>query len=123
MANSILVIAPYWHAGTWVFDAPDVVTALAAAGYHTVCVGGVGFFNQRSPLGRVLPGLFAERHWSPELGVTNPASFEAQLDLIDSITSAGPDPLSLAAAPQPCPSMWAPTMYISFGVVVPTLVQ
>src|SRR5215470_2369612 len=27
---------------TWVFDAPDVVTALAKEGYHTVCVGGVG---------------------------------------------------------------------------------
>src|SRR5262245_12468630 len=31
-------------AGTWVFDAPDLVTGLAAAGYHTACVGGVGFF-------------------------------------------------------------------------------
>jgi hypothetical protein len=75
---------------TWVFDEPDVVGALANAGYHTVCVGGVGFFNQRSALGRVLPGLFAERHWAPELGVTNPGSFEAQLDVIERITSAGP---------------------------------
>ena len=23
MPNQILVIAPYWHAGTWVFDDPD----------------------------------------------------------------------------------------------------
>jgi hypothetical protein len=23
MANSILVIAPYWHSGTWVFDDPE----------------------------------------------------------------------------------------------------
>lgn len=23
MPNAILVIAPYWHAGTWVFDDPD----------------------------------------------------------------------------------------------------
>ena len=23
-ANSIMVIAPYWHAGTWVFDDPSV---------------------------------------------------------------------------------------------------
>ena len=45
---------------TWVFDAPDVVSALAAAGYHTVCVGGVGFFNRKPPLGAVLPALFAE---------------------------------------------------------------
>ena len=33
-----------------------------------------------------------------------------------SITSAVPDPSSLAASPQPCPSMCAPTMYISFGM-------
>jgi arylsulfatase A-like enzyme len=75
---------------TWVFDQPDVVSALAAAGYHTVCVGGVGFFNQRSALGRVLPGLFGERHWTPDLGVTNPRSFEAQLDVVERVTSAGP---------------------------------
>ena len=72
-------------AGTWVFDAPDVVTALASAGYHTVCVGGVGFFNRRSPLGSVLPGLFAESHWTPELGVTDPASFEHQLDVVEQV--------------------------------------
>ena len=40
-----------------------------------------------------------------------------------SITSAVPDPSSLAASPQPCPSMCAPTMYISFGYFVPTFVQ
>jgi arylsulfatase A-like enzyme len=75
---------------TWVFDAPDVVTALAKAGYHTVCVGGVGFFSRNSPLGSVLPGLFKESHWAPELGVTNPASFEAQLDLVESLHGVGP---------------------------------
>ena len=77
-------------AGTWVFDAPDVVTALASAGYHTVCVGGVGFFNRRSPLGSVLPGLFAESHWTPELGVTDPASFEHQLEVVDKVDHPGP---------------------------------
>ncbi len=40
-----------------------------------------------------------------------------------SITSAVPEPSSLAASPQPMPSMCAPTMYISSGRVVPTLVQ
>jgi hypothetical protein len=76
--------------GTWVFDAPDLVTGLAAAGYHTVCVGGVGFFNKLSPLGGVLPGLFGESHWSPALGVTNPASFEAQLDVVASLPADKP---------------------------------
>ena len=45
-------------ATTCVFDAADIVSGLAQRGYHTACIGGVGFFNKRSPLGRVLPGLF-----------------------------------------------------------------
>src|SRR5690348_4533832 len=76
--------------GTWVFDAPDLVTALAENGYHTVCVGGVGFFNPAWPLGAVLPGLFAESHWSTELGVTNPASFEAQLEVVEALREDDP---------------------------------
>lgn len=70
---------------TCVLDAPDLVTGLAGRGYHTVCIGGVGFFNKRSPLGAVLPGLFAESHWSPELGVTDPRSTEHQVRLATSI--------------------------------------
>jgi hypothetical protein len=68
---------------TCVFDAPDIVTGLAGRGYHTVCVGGVGFFNKLTPLGRVLPNLFAESHWSPELGVTDPRSTENQVALAE----------------------------------------
>jgi hypothetical protein len=66
-------------ARTLVFDAPDIVTGFANAGYHTICVGGVGFFNKRSPLGRVLPGLFAESWWDESLGVTCPASARNQI--------------------------------------------
>jgi hypothetical protein len=66
---------------TCVFDAPDIVSGLAGRGYHTVCIGGVGFFNRQTPLGCVLPGLFAESHWSPELGVTEPRSTENQVRL------------------------------------------
>jgi hypothetical protein len=70
---------------TCVFDAPDIVTGLAGRGYHTVCVGGVGFFNKQSPLGRVLPGLFAESHWGPDLGVTDPRSTENQVALAEDL--------------------------------------
>jgi hypothetical protein len=66
---------------TAVFDAPDIVTGLAARGYHTICIGGVGFFNKQTPLGSVLPSLFAESYWSPELGVTDPRSTEHQVKL------------------------------------------
>jgi len=67
--------------GTAVFDSPDLVGGLAAAGYHTLCIGGVGFFNKQSPLGSVLPGLFAESHWNEVMGVTSPCSTERQVAL------------------------------------------
>jgi hypothetical protein len=75
---------------TCVFDAPDIVNGLAGQGYHTVCIGGVGFFNQRTPLGTVLPGLFAESHWSIELGVTEPRSMENQVALAQRILERTP---------------------------------
>jgi hypothetical protein len=65
--------------GTFVFETPDLVSALAARGYRTVCIGGVGFFNKRGALGDVLPGYFQESHWEPEFSVTSPTSFEAQV--------------------------------------------
>lgn len=66
---------------TCVFDAPDIVSGLAGRGYHTICIGGVGFFNKQTPLGCVLPGLFAESHWAARLGVTHPRSTEHQVAL------------------------------------------
>lgn len=75
---------------TWMFDGPDLVTGLAAAGYHTACVGGVGFFNKLSPLGAHLPSLFAESHWEPAFGVTTPTSFEAQLDRVEAVIDRVP---------------------------------
>ena len=66
---------------TFVFDTPDIVSGLAQIGYHTICIGGVGFFNKQSALGNALPSLFAESHWSPEMGVTSPRSAEEQITL------------------------------------------
>lgn len=68
-------------AETCVFDAPDIVHGLHQRGYHTACIGGVGFFNKRSPLGCVLPNLFAESHWEESFGVTEPRSTENQVAL------------------------------------------
>jgi hypothetical protein len=66
---------------TCVLDAPDIVTGLAGRGYHTICIGGVGFFNKLTPLGSVLPGLFAESHWDETLGVASATSTERQVAL------------------------------------------
>lgn len=76
---------------TYVVDAPDIVTGLAGRGYHTICIGGVGFFNKLTPLGSVLPNLFQESYWQPNFGVTEPKSTENQvkcaLDRISCIKS------------------------------------
>lgn len=93
--------------GTWVFDAADLPTALAQEGYHTLCLGGVGFFNQAGPLGSVLPGLFAEAHWEPAFGVTSPSCLDAQLDRLEEVLPGIPDGrplftfLNVAALHQP----------------------
>ena len=68
---------------TTVLDGASIVEGLAARDYHTLCVGGTGFFNLQNPLGRVLPSLFAEQHWHRRLGVTEPRSFEHQIDVVD----------------------------------------
>lgn len=67
--------------GTVLFDEGDVVHGLAARGYHTLCIGGVGFFNRQTALSSVLPGYFAESHWSEETGVTHPDSTRFQFEL------------------------------------------
>lgn len=77
--------------GTCVLDAPDIVAGLRELGYRTICLGGVGFFNPASPLGRDLPGLFEEAHWEPAFGVTEVAGFEAQLDRLEQALN-DPDP-------------------------------
>jgi hypothetical protein len=66
---------------TCVLDGDNLVEGLARRGYHALCIGGVGFFNKLSPLGRVFPSLFAESYWSPQLGVTHPESTAHQVSL------------------------------------------
>jgi hypothetical protein len=66
---------------TLTFESPNIIAGFAELGFHTICIGGVGFFNPTSPLGKVLPDLFQEAHWSPKLGVTDPDSPRHQIDL------------------------------------------
>jgi hypothetical protein len=75
---------------TCVLDAGDIVSGLRGRGYHTACIGGVGFFNKKNPLGSMLPSLFDESHWSPEIGVTDPRSTENQVALARRIMNRTP---------------------------------
>jgi hypothetical protein len=76
---------------TAVFDAPDIITGLRGAGYHALGVGGVGFFNEQTPLGRVLPALFDEHRWAPEFGVVDPDSTRHQVAWACERLAAQPD--------------------------------
>jgi hypothetical protein len=73
---------------TLTLDSPNIVAGLASLGYHTICIGGVGFFNMLTPLGSVLPSLFHQAHWSPLLGVTEPRSTYHQLTLAASLLNS-----------------------------------
>lgn len=66
---------------TFAFEEASIPEALAARGYRTVCIGGVGFFNKQTALGRVLPALFQESHWSAGMGVAGRHSTEKQVAL------------------------------------------
>jgi hypothetical protein len=66
---------------TAVFEEASFIEGLAARGYRTICIGGVGFFNPETSLGRVLPALFQESHWSPAMGVQGRHSTEVQVAL------------------------------------------
>ncbi len=66
---------------TWLFKQANVIEACAAHGYHTSCIGGVGFFNKQNAIGSVFPNLFAESHWQPSTGVACKDSTENQVTI------------------------------------------
>jgi hypothetical protein len=63
---------------TKVFEAENIVAGLRNEGYRTICIGGVGFFNEQTPLSQVFPNIFCEAHWKNSFGVTDPNSSERQ---------------------------------------------
>ncbi|MDF1813082.1 MAG: STM4013/SEN3800 family hydrolase [Verrucomicrobiales bacterium] len=63
------------------FPEPDIISGLRNEGYHSICVGGVGFFNKQTALSCVLPNFFDESHWSQATGVTDPESTGNQISV------------------------------------------
>lgn len=64
---------------TFVFKEATIVEALKLRGYQTICIGGVGFFNKQTALGKVLPNLFEQSYWTSAFGVTDRNSTENQV--------------------------------------------
>lgn len=54
--------------GSFAFEGATFVEGLAKAGYETICIGGVSFFNKRTELGRVFPSMFQKSYWKPAFG-------------------------------------------------------
>jgi predicted AlkP superfamily pyrophosphatase or phosphodiesterase len=65
---------------TYVIDGDNLITGLAEAGYHTVCIGGVDYFAGQTPLGQVFPRMFAESHWATSFSSAEPESTRHQID-------------------------------------------
>ena len=74
-------------AHTWTFPQANLVQGLQACGYRTICIGGVGFFNKKTPLGSALPALFQDSYWDESLGVTCRESTRNQLTLATALLS------------------------------------
>lgn len=65
---------------TYVFKEANIVAGFKSIGYKTLCIGGVGFFNKKTPLSCVFPDLFEESYWDESFGVTNPQSTQCQFE-------------------------------------------
>ena len=80
---------------TFCFDAPNLVEGLRQVGYHTYCIGGVGFFNKQTPLSSVFPDMFDESYWEPKFGVTEKESTRYQFELAAEILEKQKDKVFL----------------------------
>ncbi len=66
---------------TFLFSENNIVKALQNRYYKTCCIGGVGFFSQRTEISKEFPNLFEESFWSEETGVTNKDSTKFQFEI------------------------------------------
>ncbi|MHC1747243.1 MAG: STM4013/SEN3800 family hydrolase [Cellulosilyticaceae bacterium] len=62
------------------FEEATFIQGLENVGYETICIGGVGFFNKRSELAKVMPGYFKQSYWKPSFRCTVKESATHQVD-------------------------------------------
>src|SRR5436853_361459 len=79
-----------------VAEADNIIAGLRNEGYRTICIGGVGFFNEQTPLSQIFPNMFCEAHWKSSFGVTDPKSTERQFArAVDRIAASQEQPVFL----------------------------
>lgn len=62
------------------FEGANFIEGLAYVGYTTLCIGGVAFFDKRSPIGSVFPNMFQQSYWRPSFGCGVKDSAKNQID-------------------------------------------
>ena len=71
------------HPYSFVFEGDSFIRGLEKVGYQTICLGGVGFFNKRTEINRILPGFFMESVWRTAFSCHIKESFDHQLDWLE----------------------------------------
>lgn len=64
----------------FLYEGENFIQGLANIDYHTLCIGGVSFFDKRSDIGKIFPNMFIESHWQPKFGCSNKDSAKHQVD-------------------------------------------
>lgn len=65
---------------SFAFEGSNWIQGLEKVGYHTLCIGGVGFFDKRSPIGSVFPNMFKEAIFKPSFACPIKDSATNQID-------------------------------------------
>lgn len=73
------------HPYSFVFEGNSFIQGLEKVGYQTICVGGVGFFNKRTPINSILPDFFMRSYWNTRFACHIKENFENQLDFIEKL--------------------------------------
>lgn len=76
---------------SFAFEGPTFVEGLSRVGYETICIGGVAFFNKRSDIGKVFPGMFHKSFWNPSFGCAVKESADHQIDFALRQLAKAPD--------------------------------
>ena len=75
---------------THIFQESNIIESFKNKGYQTICIGGVGFFNNKTELSKVLPSFFENSYWREEFGVTDKNSTYNQFKFIASLLAKVP---------------------------------
>lgn len=72
------------------YEGANIMEGLEKVGYRTICIGGVAFFDKRTPIGSVFPNMFRESYWRPSFGCGVKESAKNQIDFTIKLLNDAP---------------------------------